>query len=137
MECAGCAGEWRRTRHYPHLSFDISAPTGELGELVAEIDAGLLSRWPELDTVFWGHVADGNLHLSVGMVGHSIPELEIEEVVYEIASRRRGSISAEHGIGSLKKPFLHYSRSDAEMGLMRTLKRAMDPNGILNPGKIF
>ncbi|MEP7243130.1 MAG: FAD-binding oxidoreductase [Gammaproteobacteria bacterium] len=130
-------GEWQRTSHWPQLSFDVSVSTGEIGALVSEIDAGLLARWPQLQRLYFGHVADGNLHLSVGMAGHAVAETDIEEVVYEIASRRRGSISAEHGIGSLKKQFLHYSRSPAELALMRVLKKAMDPNGILNPGKIF
>jgi FAD/FMN-containing dehydrogenase len=71
------------------------------------------------------------------MSGHSVPALEIEQAIYELVSPRRGSISAEHGIGSLKKDFLHLSRSAEEIALMRTIKRAMDPNGILNPGKIF
>ena len=130
-------GEWQRTAHWPQLSFDVSVPTGEIGALVAEIDTALAARWPQLRVVYFGHVADGNLHASVGMAGHAVPESDIEEVVYQIASRRRGSISAEHGIGSLKKKFLHYSRSPEELALMRVLKRAMDPNGILNPGKIF
>jgi FAD/FMN-containing dehydrogenase len=130
-------GEWQRTSHWPQLSFDISAPTGELGALVTEIEAALAARWQQLRSVYFGHIADGNLHLSVAMAGHTVPESDIEEVVYGIASRRRGSISAEHGIGSLKKKFLHYSRSPEELALMRTLKKAMDPNGILNPGKIF
>ena len=56
---------------------------------------------------------------------------------YSIAARRKGSISAEHGIGSLKRPFLHYSRSPEELALMRAIKQAMDPNGILNPGKVI
>jgi FAD/FMN-containing dehydrogenase len=130
-------GEWRRTSHWPHLSFDVSAPTGEIGELVEEIEAGLLSRWPQLKTVYFGHVADGNLHLSVSMNGHSVAETEIEDVVYAIAARRRGSVSAEHGIGSLKRKYLHYSRSAEELALMRAIKQVMDPKGILNPGKIF
>ena len=130
-------GEWQRTPHWPHLSFDVSASTGEIGALVEEIETGLHAKWPELQTVYFGHVADGNLHLSVSMNGHTVPEVQIEEVVYSIAARRRGSISAEHGIGSLKRQFLHYSRSPAELALMRALKQAMDPNGILNPGKIF
>jgi FAD/FMN-containing dehydrogenase len=71
------------------------------------------------------------------MSDHSVPALEIEEAVYRIVSARRGSISAEHGIGSLKKDFLHLSRSPEEIKLMRAIKQAMDPNGILNPGKIF
>ncbi len=130
-------GEWQRTPHWPQLGFDVSVPTGEIGALVTEIEAALSKRWPQLRTVYFGHVADGNLHASVGMGGHSVPELEIEDTVYAIASRRRGSISAEHGIGSLKKDFLHYSRSPEEIALMRSIKKAMDPNGILNPGKIF
>ncbi|MEJ0038156.1 MAG: FAD-binding oxidoreductase [Gammaproteobacteria bacterium] len=130
-------GEWRRTSHWPHLSFDVSVPTGEIGDLVEEIEAGLLACSPDLKTVYFGHVADGNLHASVALNGHSVPESQIEEVVYSIAARRKGSVSAEHGIGSLKRKFLHYSRSPEELALMRAIKQAMDPNGILNPGKIF
>lgn len=130
-------GEWQRTRHWPQLGFDVSVPTGEVAALMGEIDIELTSRWPQLKTVYFGHVADGNLHASVRMSGHSVPEQEIEEAVYAITARRRGSISAEHGIGSLKKQFLHYSRSPQELALMRALKQAMDPNGIMNPGKIL
>jgi FAD/FMN-containing dehydrogenase len=130
-------GEWQRTPHWPQLGFDVSVPTGESHALMEEIDAELTSRWPELKTVYFGHVADGNLHASVRMSGHSVPEPEIEDAVYSIVSRRRGSISAEHGIGSLKRSFLHYSRSPEELALMHAIKRAMDPNGILNPGKIL
>jgi FAD/FMN-containing dehydrogenase len=130
-------GEWRRTSHWPNLSFDVSVSTGEIGDLVEEIEAGLQSNWPQLKTVYFGHVADGNLHVVVSMNGHSVTEAEIEDVVYAIAARRRGSVSAEHGIGSLKRKYLHYSRSPEELALMRAIKQAMDPNGILNPGKIF
>ena len=83
----------------------------------------LAARWPALKALYFGHVADGNLHVSVRMSGHSVPELEIERAVYELVSRRRGSISAEHGIGSLKRDFLHLSRSPEEIALMRTIKQ--------------
>ncbi len=130
-------GEWQRSAHWPQLSFDVSVPTGEIGDLVADITATLETRWPALKALYFGHVADGNLHVSVGMSGHSVPELDIERAVYELVSGRRGSISAEHGIGSLKREFLHLSRSAEEIALMHTIKNALDPNGILNPGKIF
>jgi FAD/FMN-containing dehydrogenase len=130
-------GEWQRTRHWPQLGFDVSVPTGEVAALMGEIDGALTSRWPQLRTVYFGHVADGNLHASVRMSGHSVPEHEIEDAVYAITSGRRGSISAEHGIGSLKRPFLHYSRSPQELAVMRAIKQAMDPNGIMNPGKVL
>ncbi len=130
-------GEWQRTEHWPQLGFDVSVPTGEIGALAREIDAALSSRWPQLKVVYFGHVADGNLHASVRMSGHSVPARDIDDAVYEITSRRRGSISAEHGIGSLKREFLHYSRSPAELALMHAIKQAVDPNGIMNPGKIL
>lgn len=130
-------GEWSRTAHWPQLGFDVSVPTGEIGPLAEEIDAELKRRWPALSALFFGHVADGNLHVSVRMSGHDIPELDIENAVYGIVAQRRGSVSAEHGIGSLKIPFLHFSRSEAEIALMRAIKKAMDPKGILNPGKVL
>jgi FAD/FMN-containing dehydrogenase len=130
-------GEWSKGAHWPQLGFDVSVPTGEIGPLAEEIRAELQRRWPKLVAVFFGHVADGNLHVSVRMSGHDIPELDIENAVYGIVAQRRGSISAEHGIGSLKIPFLHFSRSEAEIALMRAIKQAMDPNGILNPGKVI
>src|SRR6185503_7503687 len=108
-----------KTTHWPQLSFDVSAPTGEIGALANEIEAALKARWPQMTQLYFGHIADGNLHLSVSLGGQTLPETDIEDVVYEIASHRRGSISAEHGIGSLKKKYLHYSRSDAEITLMR------------------
>jgi FAD/FMN-containing dehydrogenase len=130
-------GQWHQTAHCPELSFDVSVSTGEIGELVAEIADALEARQPGLRAIYFGHVADGNLHLSVPMAGHGVPEAELDRLVYSLVARRRGSISAEHGIGLLKRDFLHLSRSQEEVALMRTIKRAMDPNGILNPGKIF
>jgi len=130
-------GEWQKAGFWPELGFDVSVPTGDIGALVGEIRAALEVRWPALEALYFGHVADGNLHVAVRMSGHAIPELDIERVVYGVVAQRRGSISAEHGIGLLKKEFLHLSRSPEEIALMRTIKQAMDPNNILNPGKIF
>jgi FAD/FMN-containing dehydrogenase len=130
-------GEWQKAGHWPHLSFDVSVPTGEIGDLALEIEAGLRAAWPHIESLYFGHVADGNLHVSVSLGGEPLPIEAIDAVVYPRVSQRRGSISAEHGIGLLKKDFLHLTRSPAELALMRTLKQAIDPNGILNPGKIF
>lgn len=130
-------GEWQSAGHWPQLGFDVSVPTGEIGELVSEIRAGVAARWPALSGLYFGHVADGNLHVSIHQASDSVDALEIEREVYRSVARRRGSISAEHGIGSLKREFLPLSRSPAEIALMRSLKQAMDPNGILNPGKVF
>ena len=80
-------GEWSKGIHWPQLGFDVSVPTGEIGPLAEEIGAELKRRWPELIAVFFGHVADGNLHVSVRMSGHSIPELEIEDAVYGIVAQ--------------------------------------------------
>jgi len=129
--------EWRQAGHWPQLSFDVSVPTGEIGKLVAEIDTALSRHWRDLQVLYFGHVADGNLHVSVNMAADPAPQHEIEAVVYEVVAQRRGSISAEHGIGSLKVPFLELSRSAAEVALMRAIKKTLDPRNILNPGKIF
>jgi FAD/FMN-containing dehydrogenase len=129
-----CPGEFPRV-FWPQTSFDISVPTGEIGQLFEELNTSLHRRWPQIRTVFFGHVADGNLHLSTKLP--EVPEHEVEELVYRIVGARHGSISAEHGIGLHKREYLHHSRTPAELSVMRTLKTALDPNGILNPGKIF
>jgi FAD/FMN-containing dehydrogenase len=122
---------------WPQISFDISIPTGQMGDFMVECRNRLQARWPEIRTVFFGHVADSNLHLSVKSDGDSKLEHEIDGEVYKAVGDWGGSISAEHGIGVHKKPFLHYSRTPEEVALMRQLKAALDPKGTLNPGKVF
>ncbi len=129
-------GEWPKV-FWPQIAFDVSIPTGQINDAKEELHKRLLARWPDVRVIFFGHIADSNLHLSVKVDEDPMPILEIDEVVYSTVGEFKGSISAEHGIGILKKEFLHYSRSPAELALMRTLKQALDPKGILNPGKVI
>jgi len=75
--------------------------------------------------------------LALAGVVQTFPKQSIEEVVYGLVREYRGSVSAEHGIGTLKKPWLGHARSVEEIALMRTLKNALDPRGVLNPGKVI
>ena len=122
---------------WPQISFDISIPTGQMGDFMVECRNRLEARWPGIRTVFFGHVADSNLHLSIKSDGDAKLEHEIDGEVYKAVGDWGGSISAEHGIGVHKRPFLHYSRTPEEIALMRQLKAALDPKGTLNPGKVF
>lgn len=131
------SGDWQRTPHWPQLSFDVSVPTGEIGMLVSETADALEQLDSTMTALYFGHAADGNLHISVCMQGHSIAAHDIEERIYGLVARRCGSISAEHGIGALKREFLHLSRSPEEIDLMRRIKQSLDPHGILNPGKVI
>ena len=87
--------------------------------------------------MIFGHIGDSNIHFEVKVGEGEQPETEVQEVVYERVRQYKGSISAEHGIGLIKRHYLAYSRTPEEIQLMRTLKQALDPRGILNPGKIF
>jgi FAD/FMN-containing dehydrogenase len=99
--------------------------------------AKIEERWPGTVALCFGHVADSNLHLSVRSNGDPKWEHQVEELVYATVGEWKGSISAEHGIGTEKKKYLGYSRSETELGVMRALKQALDPKGILNPGKVL
>ena len=92
-------------------------------------------------TAAFGHLGDGNLHLNVTTPGRYEPDERvlraIEPYVYEWVAERRGSISAEHGVGQMKRHVLHLSRPPPAIELMRGLKGLLDPNGILNPGKVL
>ena len=103
---------------------------------VAGVRGELAARWPDHHCWLFGHLGDGNLHLAVH-TGDAADRESVERIVYEPLKAIGGSISAEHGVGLEKKPYLHLSRSPQEIALMRTLKNALDPNGLLNPGKIF
>jgi FAD/FMN-containing dehydrogenase len=130
------SAELRRV-FWPHVGFDISIPTSELGEFVAACREALRSRWPEVQMVFFGHVGDSNIHIGVKVGDGEQPEHEVDELVYGLVRRWHGSVSAEHGIGVLKRAWLGFSRSEDELAAMRRLKLALDPHLILNPGKIF
>jgi len=120
------------------INFDVSLPISVIGDFVERCRAALDERWPGNESYFFGHIGDSNLHVTVD--GHSIPGVDHHAVyafVYEMLGPLHGSVSAEHGIGLLKREFLPISRSPAELAAMRAIKHALDPHGILNPGKLF
>ncbi|PTB18953.1 FAD-binding oxidoreductase [Trinickia symbiotica] len=120
------------------VNFDVSVPIGVIGEFVDVCRAALDKRWPSNRSYFFGHIGDSNLHVTVD--GHSIPGVAHDDVyafVYEMLAPYGGSVSAEHGIGLLKRAYLPFSRSPEELATMRAIKAALDPKGILNPGKVI
>ena len=126
----------------PHKN-DVALPIAALDAFCSELDGVFTSRYPGWEICLFGHVGDGNLHINV-MKPQAMDRAEFftktkeaDRDLFALVQRHHGSISAEHGIGLLKKPFLSYSRSEAEIAVMRQVKRALDPNGILNPGKIL
>ncbi len=125
-------------QHHPTFSFDVSLPIGEMDEYVLDVQSGLEAAFGAVKFWAYGHVGDGNLHLSVW--GAQLAEdaaSRVAAIIYGPLTGLAGSISAEHGVGLEKKAFLGLSRTAEEINLMRRLKRALDSEGILNPGKIF
>ncbi len=122
----------------PSYAFDVSLRISRMERYVEEVNERLRAAFDEVRNFTFGHLGDGNLHLVIS-VGKGGPEVRraVEGCVYEPLAAISGSVSAEHGVGLEKKPYLGISRSETEIELMRTLKRALDPKGILNPGKIF
>ncbi|WP_374570401.1 FAD-binding oxidoreductase [Phenylobacterium sp.] len=123
-------------RNGPIFTFDVSLKLSAMPDYLAGLRQALTARWPQASLVVFGHLGDGNLHLIVG-VGSREARDEVEDIVYGRLAEAHGSISAEHGIGLQKRAYLDRSRSPAEIALMRTLKSALDPKDILNPGKVL
>lgn len=122
---------------------DISIPVTAMPSFLPALTDMLRQRRIEARLVVWGHLADGNLHVNC-LKPETLPAAEFEQVcrsvdegVYALVASHGGSISAEHGIGLLKKHALHHSRSAVEIEAMRGIKRLFDPDQIMNPGKIF
>lgn len=127
--------------HLDPISFDISLPISNIGDFVNEAKIILYEKWPGCHIVNFGHIGDGNLHLTID--GNTIDKnnieerVEIEKTIYKLVEKWRGSISAEHGIGVLKKEFLHHSVKDSSIKMMIALKNTLDKKNILNPGKVI
>ena len=122
--------------HAPAVNFDISIPLPQMGAFIERVQGLLDARYPTQRHLFFGHLGDGNLHLTSGPYHEPSDFLAVEELVYGAVGAAGGSLSAEHGIGVVKREFLHYSRSAEEIALMRALKATLDPRGILNPGRV-
>ena len=108
-----------------------------------EVNKLVEQRYPDFEIVWYGHIGDGNLHLNILRPVHLSNNdfvaqcSAVSNEVGQLIAKYEGSVSAEHGVGLLKKDYLHYSRSASEISLMRAVKAVFDPNGILNPGKLI
>lgn len=122
----------------PIFTFDVSLRIADMESYVGQVKAALSERWSGSRCVVFGHLGDGNLHVVVS-VGDGSREARsaVEEIVYGRLEPTGGSVSAEHGIGFEKRDHLRRSRTAAEIDLMKTLKRTLDPKGILSPGRVF
>jgi FAD/FMN-containing dehydrogenase len=131
------------SRNYSLHKNDISVPVAAIPAFLRELHDTVTTIYPDFKVVVFGHVGDGNLHVNVLKPHDMLDEVfygkchDADHAIFKLVSAYRGSISAEHGVGLLKRDFLHYSRSPLELSIMRGIKRTLDPDGIMNPGKIF
>jgi len=129
--------------HWTPYKNDVSVTISQVPAFLKEIDAIVGEHYPDFEIVWFGHIGDGNLHLNI-LKPDAMSKDEffakcatVNKWVFEIVEKYNGSISAEHGVGMTKRDYLGYSRSEAEIAYMKAVKAVFDPNGIMNPGKIF
>lgn len=126
------------------IKHDIAVPVSRVADFIAQADAALKARFAGIRIVAFGHMGDGNIHYNVSMQDTSVNTTFIEEhehevncIVYDIVAQFNGSISAEHGLGQLKRETIHKYKDPLEMELMQRIKQALDPQGLMNPGKVI
>ncbi|MEP6558958.1 MAG: FAD-linked oxidase C-terminal domain-containing protein, partial [Burkholderiales bacterium] len=126
-----------------NIKHDISLPIARIGVFVEETGRAITNRFAGTRMTILGHMGDGNLHYNVeppaGLSDAEFLKLEkdVHRFVYDAVDAARGSMSAEHGIGRAKVADLEHYKSPTALGLMRAIKSALDPNGIMNPGKVL
>jgi len=131
------------SQHHTIHKNDISVPVTSIPSFLKDLHAAVRQTYPTYRVAVFGHVGDGNLHVNV-LKPQEMSDSdfwnechESDNIIFDTVKRYAGSISAEHGVGLLKRDFLAYTRTAAEIDLMRGVKRVFDPKGIMNPGKIF
>ncbi len=129
--------------HWTPYKNDISVTIAKVPDFLRDIDEIVEKNYPDFEVVWFGHIGDGNLHLNI-LKPEKMEKDEffakcatVNQWVFETVQKYNGSISAEHGVGMTKRDYLHYSRSAEEIAIMKAVKAVFDPNGIMNPGKIF
>jgi FAD/FMN-containing dehydrogenase len=128
---------------YTPYKNDVSVMISKVPQFMAAVDKTLKSEYPDLDVVWFGHIGDGNLHINILKPKDlAMPDFvkrcqQVDQLLFKHIQNFGGSISAEHGVGLSKKPFLHFTRSKSEISYMKAIKSVFDPSGIMNPGKIF
>ena len=121
-----------------NVKHDISIPISRIPTFIATCDAALVSAFPNIALVCFGHLGDGNLHYNCGLPAQGLANAEaINKIVYQHVVEYGGSISAEHGIGQLRRDELSLHKSAVAVGMMRQLKHALDPHNLMNPGKVL
>jgi len=125
------------------IKHDASVPVSRIPEFIDKADATLQQTFPGIRIVAFGHIGDGNIHYNCSMMNASdnqallAKQSEVNRVIYDLATSLGGSISAEHGLGQLKREEIVRYKSPLELELMRSVKRALDPQNIMNPGKVL
>jgi glycolate oxidase subunit GlcD len=122
---------------------DLSVNVSRIPEFIGEVDDLVQAGYPDFEIVWFGHIGDGNAHLNIlrpdaTPMADFVGQCEaVSKQIFEIVQRYNGSVSAEHGVGLVKKPYLQYTRSAIEIEYMKSVKRVFDPKGLMNPGKVF
>ncbi len=122
---------------FANVKHDVSVPVSKVPELIERADAGLASAFPGVPVYAFGHIGDGNIHYNVGDQALLARRGEVNRVVYDAVAALGGSISAEHGLGQLKRGEIARYKAPLELELMRAIKGALDPQALMNPGKVL
>nr|WP_295901796.1 FAD-binding oxidoreductase [uncultured Bdellovibrio sp.] len=128
---------------YSPYKNDIAVTISKVPPFMEDLDKVLAQAYPTWEVVWFGHIGDGNLHINIlrpaGMTKEEFVQecRKVDVMVFDTVKKYKGSISAEHGVGLTKKSFLNYTRSNAEIEIMRGIKKVFDPDNIMNPGKVI